>query len=120
VLNHPFSHGGHPDHVARLASYWAEVFGGPTRFSDTCGGESAMLTIHSGTGAEDDLPIRFLNCFVAAIEDTDLPSDPEFRQALSNYMEWATTNVHTYSPEGSVVATDLRVPHWSWDGLQTD
>lgn len=28
VLNHPFSHGVHPEHVERLASYWAEVFGG--------------------------------------------------------------------------------------------
>ncbi len=31
VLNHPFSHPGHPDHVQRLGSYWAEVFGGPAR-----------------------------------------------------------------------------------------
>jgi hypothetical protein len=29
VLNHPFSHPGNPQHVQRLADYWAEVFGGP-------------------------------------------------------------------------------------------
>ena len=28
-LNHPFSHGVNPEHVERLAYYWAEVFGGP-------------------------------------------------------------------------------------------
>jgi hemoglobin len=43
VLNHPFSHPGHPQHVQRLAGYWAEVFGGPARYSHTCGGHSAML-----------------------------------------------------------------------------
>ena len=31
VLEHPFSHGVSPDHVERLASYWAEVFGGRRR-----------------------------------------------------------------------------------------
>ncbi len=24
ALNHPFSHPGHPEHIQRLASYWAE------------------------------------------------------------------------------------------------
>ena len=29
-LNHPFSHPDqHPQHVERLAAYWAEVLGGP-------------------------------------------------------------------------------------------
>jgi len=35
-----------------LASYRAEVFGGPLRYSQTCDGHSAMLTIHAGMGAE--------------------------------------------------------------------
>ena len=55
VLEHPFSHPGHPDHVQRLASYWAEVFGGPPRYSQGCGGHAAMLGIHAGTDAEADL-----------------------------------------------------------------
>jgi hemoglobin len=50
MLNHPFCHPGHPEHVARLASYWAEVFGGPLRYSQTCRGHSAMLTIDAGMG----------------------------------------------------------------------
>ena len=64
VLNHPFSHPGHPEHVQRLASYWAEVFGGPPHFSESCGGQSAMLELHAGTGAESDLGDRFVECFV--------------------------------------------------------
>ncbi len=35
-LNHPFSHPGqHPQHVERLAAYWAEVMGGPPLYSVT-------------------------------------------------------------------------------------
>ncbi len=33
-LNHPFSHPDqHPEHVERLAAYWAEVMGGPPRYT---------------------------------------------------------------------------------------
>jgi hemoglobin len=44
-LNHPFSHGGRPDHLERLAGYWAEVFGGPPRYTEEWGGHSAMLDV---------------------------------------------------------------------------
>ena len=40
-LNHPFSHDDqHPQHVERLAAYWAEVLGGPPTYTTTCGGTS--------------------------------------------------------------------------------
>jgi hemoglobin len=119
VLNHPFSHPGHPQHVERLAWYWGEVFGGPPTFSTGCGGQSAMLHIHSGTDAEDDLGVRFVQCFVRAADDAGLPDDPEFRDALRSYMEWAVSDVLSCAPRGSSVAEGLPVPRWSWEGLQT-
>jgi hemoglobin len=118
-LNHPFSHPGHPQHIERLAAYWAEVMGGPPRFSQTCGGQSHMLYLHSSTGAMDDLGWRFVDCFVHAADDAALPADPEFRAALRAYMEWAVGEVLVYAPHGSEVAKDLAMPHWSWDGLYT-
>ena len=70
-LNHPFSH-SRPDHVERLAKYWAEVFGGPPQYSESYGGHSLVIGIHAGQGAEDDLGRRFLECFVqAAVRATD-------------------------------------------------
>jgi hemoglobin len=118
VLNHPFSHPGHPDHIKRLASYWAEVFGGPATYSRECGGHSAMLSIHSGTGAHGDIGDRFVQCFVQAADDAGLPADQDFRAALRAYMEWAVSQVMSLSPAGSVVPADLPVPRWSWDGQQ--
>ena len=119
VLNHPFSHTGHPDHVQRLASYWAEVFGGPARYTQSCGGQSWMLGIHAGTDAEEELGERFVRCFVQAADDAGLPADVEFRAALRSYMTWAVAQVMAFSPRGSQVPPGLRVPRWSWDGLQT-
>jgi hemoglobin len=119
VLNHPFSHGGKPDHLERLAAYWGEVFGGPPTYSRSYGGHSGMLDLHAGTGAEDDLGERFVRCFVTAADDAGLPQDPELRETLQAYMRWAVDEVMVYAPPDSVVETLLPVPRWSWDGLQT-
>jgi hemoglobin len=118
VLNHPFSHPGHPQHVERLASYWAEVFGGPPRYSESCGGHSGMLEIHAGTDGEDELGTRFVECFVRAADDADLPDDAEFRGELRAYMEWAVKDVLSHSPRGSVVRPGRAIPRWSWGGLE--
>jgi hemoglobin len=117
VLQHPFSHPGHPQHIERLAGYWAEVFGGPPRYSSLSAGQSDMLIIHSGTDAEAGLGQRFVECFVRAADDVPLPDDPEFRQGLRRYMEWAVSEVDHYSPRGSIVPMGLAMPRWSWDGL---
>jgi hemoglobin len=50
LLEHPFSHGVRADHVERLAAYWAEVLGGPRRYSERYGGEAAMMGMHAGYG----------------------------------------------------------------------
>ena len=118
VLNHPFSHPGHPQHIERLASYWAEVFGGPPRYSESCGGHSAMVGIHAGQGAEDDLGDRFVECFVQAADDAGLPDDPEFRRGLRSYMEWAVRDVIAYSPRGTAVSLSMSMPRWTWDRLE--
>ncbi len=117
ILEHPFSHPGHPQHVERLASYWAEVLGGPPRFSEMSEGQSGMLLIHAGSGAEADLPARFVDCFVRAIDDAGLPDDPDFRHSMRSYMEWATRDVHSYAPLGSPVPENLAIPRWGWEGL---
>jgi hemoglobin len=118
-LNHPFSHDDqHPEHVERLAAYWAEVLGGPTAYSQSCGDQSGLLHMHSGNGDMGDLPERFLNCFVLAMDDIGLPGEAEFRAAMTAYMEWALADVLVYSAMGSVVPPGRAMPRWGWDGLQ--
>ena len=118
VLNHPFSHGIHADHVERLAAYWVEVFGGPPRFSERYGGHSAMLELHAGQGVEEDLGRRFVDCFVRAADDAGLSGEPELRAGLRAYMEWAVAEVLSYAPRGSRVAAGLALPRWGWNGLE--
>ncbi len=37
VVAHAFSHDFHPQHVERLAAYWAEALGGPNAYTDSYG-----------------------------------------------------------------------------------
>jgi hemoglobin len=120
VLNHPFSHDDqHPQHVERLAAYWAEVLGGPSMFSSTCSDESAVLALHCGNGDLGDMGERFLACFVQALDDAQLPADAHFRAAMHAYMRWAVDNVMSYSHVDTVVPRGLSTPRWGWDGLRT-
>lgn len=118
VLSHPFSHPGDPNHVQHLAAYWAEVFGGPRRYSSSLGGQSFALGLHASTDAEHDLGRRFVECFVGAADDAGLPADARFREALRDYMEWAVSQVMAVSPQGSKVPESLPMPLWTWDGLE--
>ncbi len=119
-LNHPFSHDDqHPQHIERLAAYWAEVMGGPPAYSQSCGDQAGVLRMHAGNGDMGDLGERFLSCFVGAMDDAELPEDPAFRAALRAYMRWAVDDVLSYSPEGAAVAPGAAMPRWGWDGLQT-
>ena len=117
LLNHPFSHGMNPRHVENLAAYWAEVLGGPPSYSNLLGGHSSMLALHAGQGAPDEMGDRFEQCFLQAMDDAHLPADPEFRNAMREYIHWATREVNSYSPAGKSVAPGQPMPRWSWDGL---
>ena len=118
-LNHPFSkEDQHPQHVERLAAYWAEVLGGPDAYTRAFGGdESGLLRMHAGNGDMSDLGNRFVECFAAAMDDVGLPDEPEFRGAMRGYMRWAVDNVLSY-PEPEDVAERTAVPRWGWDGLE--
>lgn len=115
-LNHPFSHPGqHPEHVQRLAAYWAEVLGGPPRYTQECGTQGSMLVLHAGHGDMTDLGNRFVACFVAALDDAGLPADPDFRAAMHDYMRWAVDDVLTYR-DGYDGALTAPTPRWDWTG----
>jgi hemoglobin len=73
--------------------------------SQSCGDESAVLQLHAGNGEMGDLGERFLNCFVLALDDAELPADPGFRAALGAYMRWAVTMSCPIRPWGSADET---------------
>jgi hemoglobin len=108
-----------PQHVERLAAYWAEALGGPTTYSDFYGDETTVVKIHSGNGEHDEMNRRAIACFDLALADVGLANDDVLRKVLHDYFAWATTTTMSrYHQSACDVPNGLSIPHWSWDGLQ--
>jgi len=121
VVAHAFSHGFHPQHTERLAAYWVEALGGPTRYSETHGDETAVVRLHSGNGPHPEMDRRAIACFDAALVDVGLDGNDRLRQVLHDYFAWATeTTMSRYDRAADDVPEGLRIPRWSWDGLVAD
>jgi hemoglobin len=118
VVGHAFSHCFHPQHVERLAAYWAEALGGPNTYSGSYGDETTVVKIHSGNGEHDEMDRRAIGCFDQALEDVGL-GEGALRQVLHDYFAWATTTTMSrYDHSADDVPSGLSIPRWSWDGLQ--
>lgn len=118
-VSHAFSHGYHPQHVERLAAYWAEALGGPTAYSDAYGDETTVVKMHSGNGEHAEMDRRAIACFDLALADAGLAADEALRQVLHDYFAWATTTTMSrYHCSADDVPHGLSIPRWSWDGLQ--
>ncbi len=118
IVSHAFSHGYHPQHTERLAAYWAEAWGGPATFSAAYGTESSVVRRHSGNGEHDDMDTRAIACFAMALDDISIV-DPELKRTLLDYFTWTTrTTMNAYPRSRQDVPAGLRLPRWSWTGLQ--
>ena len=118
VVSHAFSHGYHPQHTERLAAYLGEALGGPAAYSGRYGDETSVVRLHSGNGPHEEMDRRAVACFDEALTDIGLTEEP-LRSVLHDYFSWATTTTMArYHHSADDVPSGLRIPHWSWDGLQ--
>jgi hemoglobin len=118
IVSHAFSHGFHPQHIERLAAYWAEALGGPITYSETYGSQTSVVRLHSGNGPHQEMDRRAIACFDQALADAGLTYEP-LRQVLHDYFAWATTtSMAGYHESADDVPHGLTIPRWSWDGLQ--
>ncbi len=118
VVAHAFSHGFNPHHTERLAAYWGEAWGGPATFSEKYGSESSVVRIHSGNGVHEEMDRRAIDCFDMALDDACI-DESRLRGVLHDYFAWTTTTtMAAYHRSADDVPDDLRIPRWSWDGLQ--
>jgi len=119
VVSHAFSHGFHPQHSERLAAYWGEALGGPATYSEKYGDETSVVRMHSGNGVHEEMDRRAIACFDQALENVGLRANEQLRQVLHDYFAWATTTTMArYHESADDVPKGLRIPRWSWDGLQ--
>lgn len=112
--SHPFSRPyGHPDHLVRLAAYWAEALGGPRAYSEL-GTEVEVLRLHAGNGEHRSLDLAAVACFDQALDDVGV-TEPA-RTALHDYFAWSTDRMASYPDSPHDVPPGAVMPHWDWSG----
>jgi hemoglobin len=101
----------HPEHVA---TWLAEVFGGPAEYTASHGGYPHMLAKHIGLAISEAQRRRWVNLIQDAADEARLPDDPEFRAAFIGYIEWGTRLARQNSQPGADVVRQAPVPRWGW------
>src|SRR6185312_16243483 len=70
----PLFGAGRPEHVAHLAAFDAETFGGPDTFSREMGGFAELIEVHRGLGITEEQRQRFVDLYMAAADTVGLPA----------------------------------------------
>jgi hemoglobin len=102
---------GHPTYVAQFI---AEVFGGPTLYSEERGGHAAMIRHHLDRHLTERQRARWAQLLGECADEAGLPVDPEFRSAFVAYIEWGTRLAVINSQPGVTVDADGPMPKWGW------
>jgi len=116
VVSHAFEGRLHPQHVERLATYWAEALGGPAGYSRSMGNETIVQRMHAGNGAHPEFDAMAVQCFDEALVDVGLDRNPRLQQSLADYFRWSTARMTAYPDSADRVPAGLVVPRWSWEG----
>ena len=113
VLAPVFAH-MNDEHAQRVAWFIAEVFGGPTRYSEQRGGHATMVRQHLGRGLAEAQRVRWTRLLCDCADEAGLPTDPEFRSAFVSYLEWGSRIAVLNSQPGESPVTDQPMPRWGW------
>ncbi|HEX5404528.1 MAG TPA: group II truncated hemoglobin [Pseudonocardiaceae bacterium] len=107
-----------PTHVDHVAVWLAEVFGGPTEFTDRLGGHQALLRTHLGLEIHDEHRECWLQLVSDAIDAT-MPGRPDLAATLMDYFRWGTAIAQdlSQSPVGTDLGAPGPTPRWNRDGL---
>jgi hemoglobin len=103
-------------HVDHLTAFLAEVFGGPTRYSDELGGFDAIVDVHRGRHITQEQRARFQQLFMAAVDGTGVGADAQLRGAIESCIEFGTevAMVNSNATTDAELHPQRDVPHWHW------
>ena len=104
-----------PTHVDHLTWFTAESFGGPDRFTREKGFQY-MIDVHRHLHITDEQRERFVQVYLEALDEAQMPDDERFRRAVREHVEFGS-NV---AQQNSWATTDdelhpiRSVPKWTW------
>jgi hemoglobin len=116
-LLQPLFGAGKPEHVDHLTAFTAESFGGPDRFNRELG-FAHLIDVHRGLRITEEQRQRFVELYLQALDNAGMPTDPEFREAVREHVEFGSK----VAMQNSHATTDAElhplreVPRWTWSG----
>ena len=113
ILKPIFAHMG-ADHPAHVATFLAEVLGGPAEYSSKHGGHPEMIRHHLNRHLTNEQRKAWLALLLDTADELQMPDDPEFRSALVGYLEWGTRLAVINSQPGASVDVNAPMPMWGW------
>ena len=104
------------EHQKHVAHFVAEVFGGPEMYSSTDeGSHFKMIQKHLAKHLSEAHRQQWVKLLLLSADETDLPSDPEFRSAFVAYIEWGTRiAVLNSNTTDLAMNPEEPMPKWSW------
>ncbi|MFF4383232.1 group II truncated hemoglobin [Kitasatospora sp. NPDC001547] len=108
-----------PTHIERVAVWLAEVFGGPTGYTDELGGHQALLRVHLGLAITEEQRLRWMELMAEAVR-AELPENELLRRRVLEYFDWGTRIAEdvSASPAGTDLGEPGPTPRWGWEGLK--
>jgi hemoglobin len=103
-------------HIAHVAHFVAEVFGGPSFYTvEDNGSHAKMIGEHIGKMLTEEKRQRWVQLLVQTADETGLKSDPEFRSAFVGYLEWGTriAVINSQLTENPIGDSEP-MPKWGW------
>jgi hemoglobin len=110
----PLFGAGAAHHVDHLTAFLAEVFGGPSRYTDELGGFATLLHAHRGLNITDEQRARFIALFDEAVGAQGLAADDEIRSSLYDYIVFGTevAQVNSHAEGNDDLHPCQEVPRW--------
>lgn len=104
-----------PAHAQHVAHFVAEVFRGPTQYSDSEGSHYKMIQHHIGKYLTEPQRQRWVRLIQDAADEVGMPADPEFRSALVGYLEWGS-RLAVLNSSADTISEQLEapMPKWGW------
>jgi hemoglobin len=102
------------DHPQHVATFLAEVLGGPTDYTANHGGHPNMVRHHLNRHLSQTQRREWVALLLDTADELKMPDDPEFRSALVAYLEWGSRLAVINSQPGATADPNASMPKWGW------
>jgi len=106
------------EHARNVATWLAEVFGGPPRYSREHGGHRAVLEKHGGLRLTEAQKDRWVQLMLETAREI-LPDDNALQRRFAEYIEWGARMAVAASQPGFKIDHVGPVPVWDWPAPKT-